>query len=84
MFLKKLKSFIRHKNIKTNILRTQSNNSIMCEYFCIGFIDFVFGGKTLIDFTSLLLPFDFEKNGNIILSYFNGSNQCKAEWSNKT
>ena len=39
----------------------------------------MFGGKTLIDFTSLFLPFDFEKNDNIILRYFNGSNQSKSE-----
>ena len=31
--------FIRDKNIKTNIFRVQANNSIMCGYFCIGFID---------------------------------------------
>ena len=42
----------------------------MFGYFCIGFIDFMFAGKTLIDFTSLFSPYDFEKNDNIILSYF--------------
>ena len=36
-----------------------------------GFIDFIFSGKTLIDFTSLFFPYDFEKNDNIIMSYFN-------------
>ena len=34
----------------------------MCGYFCIGFIDFMFAGKSLIDFTSLLSPDDFKKN----------------------
>ena len=33
----------------------------MCAYFCIGFIDFMFAGKTLIDYTSLFSPYDFEK-----------------------
>ena len=33
----------------------------MCGYVCIGFINFLFGGKTLIDYTSLFLPYDFEK-----------------------
>ena len=43
----------------------------MCGYFCIGFIDFVLVGKTLIiDFTSLFLPYDFGNYDNIILSYF--------------
>ena len=42
----------------------------MCGYFCIGFIDFIFSVKTLIDFTGLFSPYDFEKNDNIILKYF--------------
>ena len=42
----------------------------MCGYFCIGTTDFMFAGKTLIDYTSLLSPYDFEKYDNIILNYF--------------
>ena len=42
----------------------------MCGYFCLGFIDFMFAGKSLIDFTSLLSPYDFKKNDKIILDYF--------------
>ena len=67
MFLKKLKRFIGQKNIKTDIFRIQANNSI-CGYFCIGFIDFMLAGKTLIEYTSLLSLYDI-KNDNIILSY---------------
>ena len=59
-----------NKSIKANIFGVQSNNSIMCGYFCIGFIDFMLAGKMLTDFTSLFSPYDFEKNDNIILSYF--------------
>ena len=51
-----IKKFIGHKNIKTNIFRIQADNSIMCGYFCIGFIDFMFAGRSLIDFTSLFSP----------------------------
>ena len=65
-----IQKFIGHKNIKANIFRIQANSSIMCGYFCIGFIDFMFTGKTLIDFTSLFSPYDFKKNDDIILSYF--------------
>ena len=36
---KEIEKFIEHKSIKTNIFRIRSNNSIMCGYFCIGFID---------------------------------------------
>ena len=46
---KEIEKFIEHKNIKTNFFRIQSGNSIMCGYFCIGFIDFMFADKTLID-----------------------------------
>ena len=42
----------------------------MCEYFCIGFIDFMFANKTLTDYTTLFSPYDFNKNDSIILSYF--------------
>ena len=61
---------IGHKDIKTNIFRMQADNSIMCGYFCIGFIDFMFSGKSLIDFTSLCSPSRFNKNDKIILNYF--------------
>ena len=67
MFLKK---FTEHKSIKTNIFRMQSNNSIMCEYIFIGFIDFMFAGKTLTDYTSLFSPYNSLKNDSIILKYF--------------
>ena len=49
---KEIKRFIGHKSIKTNIFRIQADNSIMCGYFCIGFIDFMFAGKSLINFNS--------------------------------
>ena len=64
-----IKEFIGNKNIKANIFRVQANNSVMCGYFCIGFIDFMLAGKKLTDFTSLLPRHDFEKT-DIILSYF--------------
>ena len=71
---KEIKKFIGHKNIKTNIFRIQANNSIVCGCSRIGFIDFMFADKTLIDYTSLFSPFFFWKNDNIILSYY------KHEW----
>ena len=59
---KEIKNFISNKNIKVNIYRVQANSSIMCGYFCIGFIDFILAGKTLIDYTALFSPYDFDKN----------------------
>ena len=67
---KEIKTFINNKNIKTNIFRIQAYDSIMCGYFCIGFIDFMLAGKKLTDYTNLFSPYDFKKNDNIILSYF--------------
>ena len=59
MFLKKLKNSLGTKALGANIFRVQASNSIMCGYFCIGFIDFMFPGKKLTDFTSLFSPYDF-------------------------
>ena len=56
-----IKEFIGNKTIKANVFRVQANNLIMCWYFCIGFIDFMLSDKTLVDFTSLFSPYDFEK-----------------------
>ena len=70
VFLKQLKKFIGNKNIKANIFRIQAINSIIRGYFCIGFIDFMLAGKTLTDYTNLFSPHDFDKNDQIILSYF--------------
>ena len=70
MFLWRLKYLLAVKTAKQKIFQVQSNNSIMCGYFSIGFIDFMLAGKTLVDFTSLFSPYDFEKNYSIILNYF--------------
>ena len=69
MFLKKLKKLSGIKT-KANIFRVQANDSVMCGYLCIGFIDFMLAGKKLIDYTSLFSPHDFKKNDDIVLSYF--------------
>ena len=65
-----IKNFIGNKNIKANIYCIQANNSVMCGYFCIGFIDFMLAGKKLIDYTAFVSPHNFDKKDQIILSYF--------------
>ena len=67
---KEIKAFINNRNIKTNIFRIQAYYSIMCGYFCIGFIDFMLAGKTLTEYTNLFSPNNFKKNDDIILNYF--------------
>ena len=58
---KEIKKFIGNKNTMRStiikyIFRIQTYDSIMCGYFCIGFIDFMLKDKSLIDFTNLFLP----------------------------
>ena len=67
---KEIKTFISNKNIKTNIFRIQAHDSIMCGYFCTGFIDFILKGKTLTEYTNLFSPNNLTKNDDIILNYF--------------
>ena len=64
---KEIKKIIGNKIIKTNIFRIQPYDLIMCRYFCIGFIDFMFAGKTLTDFTNQQVTL---KKKVIILNYF--------------
>ena len=59
-----------HKNVIKNIFRIQAYDSVMCGYFCIGFINFMFKGKSLTDYTNLFSPNDFKKNYNKITTFF--------------
>ena len=47
-----IKEFIGNKNIKANIFRIQANGSVICDYFCRGFIDFMLAGKKLTVYVS--------------------------------
>ena len=67
---KEIIKFIGHRNVIANIFRIQAYDSILCGYFCIGFVNFMFKGKTLTDFTNLFSPYDFKKNDDIIMSFF--------------
>ena len=68
--LKETKIFIGNKNIQTNIFRMQGYDSVICGYFCIGFIDFMLKGTSLTDFTNFFSSNDLKKNDDIILNYF--------------
>ena len=65
-----IKKFIGNKNITTNIYRINAYDSIMCGFFCIGFVDFMLKGKSLLYYTHLFSPNDYEKNDKTILKYF--------------
>ena len=44
---------INASTITKNIYSLQAYDSVMCGYFCIGFIDFMLKGKSLTAFTNL-------------------------------
>ena len=67
---KEIKKFINNKNIIANNFRIQGCDSVMCECFCIGFVDFMFKCNSLTDFTNLFSPDNFLKNDDIIINYF--------------
>ena len=58
---KEIRKFIGNKNMQTNNFRIQAYNSVVCGYFCIGFIGFMLAGKNLNDFTNLFSPNDLKK-----------------------
>ena len=58
---REIKKFIGNKNIIANIFRIRAYDSIICGYFCIGFIKFMLAGKKLTDYTNLFAPHDLKK-----------------------
>ena len=56
---KEIKKIINDKNIISNIFRIKAYDSVMCGYFCIRFINFMFKGNSLTDFTNLFSSNDF-------------------------
>ena len=57
-----IRVFIADKDIIASIYRIQSYDSIVCGYFCIGCINYMFMGESLTDYTNLLSPSNFKKN----------------------
>ena len=57
---------IKDKSISLNIFRIQDNESIMCGFYCIAFIEYMLAVKTLLDYTNLFSRNDYKKNDKII------------------
>ena len=68
--LKEIKKLLCSKKITTNIYRIQASDSIICGYFCIGFINFMVKGKSLLDYSNLFFLSKYEKHDKIILKIF--------------
>ena len=61
---------IRDKSITHNIFKIQDDDSIMCRFYCIAFIEQMLAGKTLLNYTNLFSPNDYKKNDKIIYKFF--------------
>ena len=66
---KEINKFIGNKDIDASIFRLQAYDSIMCGHYCIELINYMFKGKTLLDYTNLFSPNDFKKNDQVIKKY---------------
>ena len=60
---------IKDKLRTINIFGIQDNESIICGFYCIAFIDYMLAGKTLLDYTNFFYPNNYRKNGKIIYNY---------------
>ena len=62
---KEIRKFIGSKTILINVYQIQAYDLIMCGYVCIGFIDFILKGKSLLKYTNLFSPNEYIKNNKI-------------------
>ena len=61
---------IKDKSITHNTFRIQDDNSIMCGFYHIAFIEYMLAGKTLLDYTNLFSQNDYNMNDKMIYKYF--------------
>ena len=65
-----VRKLIGNKNIITNIYRIQVYEPIIYGYFCIGLIDLMLEGKSLLDYKNFFSPNHYEEIDKRILKYF--------------
>ena len=51
----------------------------MCGYICIGFIDFLLKGNSLLDYTQFFSTKEYEKNDKIMLKIFSIAKKNKTQ-----
>ena len=57
---KEVRKLIGNKNITINIYRIQAY-SILCGYFCVGFLGFLLKSKCLLEYTNSVSPKNIKK-----------------------
>ena len=69
------------ENLKLEIdFIIKNNESIMCGFYCISFIEYMLSGEILLDYTNLFSPNDYKKNGKIIYKYFKDKYGRKSKY----
>ena len=63
-------SKIKDKSTIHNILKIQDDDSIMCGFYCIAFIQHMIARETLLNYTNLVSPNDYKKIDKKIYKYF--------------
>ena len=70
--INEIKKLINNKNITMSTCRIRANDLVMCGCVYIGFqefISFMLKGTSLLDYTDLFFPNEYEKNDRAILKY---------------
>ena len=75
----KILNKIKDKSITHNIFRIQDNESVMCGFYYIAFIEYMFAGKTLLEYTDLFSVSDYKKNSKIIYKYFKDKHDGRSK-----
>ena len=52
---------IKYKSIIHYIFKVQDNDSVVYEFYCIAFIEYMIAGKTFLHYTNLLSQNDYRK-----------------------
>ena len=60
---------IKNRSITHNIFRIQVNESTICGFYCVAFIEYMLVEKTLLDYINLFSPNDYIKNDKIRYKY---------------
>ena len=76
----KVSSKIKYKSATSNIFRIQSDDSIICWFYCITFIEYMIA-VTFLAYNNLFSPNESQKNDKIIYKPFkekHGKIKCKS------
>ena len=61
---------IKDKFITRHIFRIQDDDSIICRFYVIAFIEYMHLGESLLDYTNLFSPNGYKKNDKIMCKDF--------------